>query len=409
MPFKIIRNDITKINADAIVNAANNHLLAGGGVCGAIFAAAGADKLQKACRKIGYVKTGEAVITKGFNLAAKYIIHTAGPVWNGGGENEEQLLYSCYQNCLKLAKNKRLKSIAFPVISSGTYGYPKAEAIAAAVRSIGDFLVQNEMDVTLVVFDKEAFALSEYLYKGIQAYIADNYVDEHYYKRPHGAWEGESCDLDGTVLLLSENEQSFSDTMIDDKQFEKYTVGAADNRKKDTDKTTQSMPMQNVTAPEFLSAPKSLHREPESPQLSSEEIRQINESLYRTQEMFPSEIVAALQNLDESFSQCLFRMIDERGMTDVETYKRANIDRKLFSKIRKDKGYRPKKTTAVAFAIALELSLAETNALLEKAGYVLSHSSKFDVIIEYFILHGHYNIMEINAALFAFDQMLIGG
>lgn len=398
MPFKIIRNDITKINADAIVNAANNHLLEGGGVCGAIFAAAGAEKLQKACKKIGYVKTGEAVITKGFNLAVKYIIHTAGPVWNGGGENEEQLLYNCYQNCLKLAKNKRLKSIAFPVISSGTYGYPKAEAIAVAVRSIGDFLVENEMDVTLVVFDGEAFALSEYLYKGIQAYITDNYADEHYYKRTHGAPEGESCVLDETVLFLSEDEKLFSDTMPE-------VYDETDDRKKDAIEIKQSMPRPNIE----VTAPRPLYREPESPQLSSEEISQIDESLYRTQELFPSEIVAALQNLDESFSQCLFRMIDERGMTDVETYKRANIDRKLFSKIRKDKGYRPKKTTAVAFAIALELTLAETNALLEKAGYVLSHSSKFDVIIEYFILHGHYNIMEINAALFAFDQMLIGG
>ncbi len=324
MPFEIIRADITKLEIDAIVNAANSHLLAGGGVCGAIFKAAGASDLQEACNKIGYCDTGNAVITKGFNLPAKYVIHAVGPIWQDGNRSEPQLLYSAYSRSLELAKEHKLESIAFPLISSGIYGFPKASALKIAVTAITDFLIDNDMHVYLVIFDKKSFDIGEKLFSGIKSYIDDNYVDEH---------------------TLSRREKlAIAQLQVHD------------------------------TAP----CPDSF-------------------------------LFDAVHSLDESFSQMLLRKIDESGMTDAQCYKKANIDRKLFSKIRSDINYRPSKHTALAFAIALELPLNETNNLLKKAGYALSHSYKSDVIIEFFIKNKNYNIFEINEALFAFDQPPLGG
>ena len=322
MPFEIIRADITQLNVDAIVNAANSQLMAGGGVCGAIFKAAGASKLQEACNKISYCDTGDAVITNGFNLPAKYVIHAVGPIWQDGNRSEPQLLYSAYTRSLELAKEHKLESIAFPLISSGIYGFPKASALKIAVNAITDFLIDNDMYVYLVIFDKNSFDIGEKLFSGIKSYIDDNYVNAH---------------------TLSRRERlSIENFHVDDCA---------------------------------------------SPALSAS-----------------SFLVDAVKSLDESFSQMLLRKIDESGMTDAQCYKKANIDRKLFSKIRSDVNYRPSKQTALAFAIALELSLSETNNLLKKAGYALSHSYKSDVIIEFFIKNRNYNIFEINEALFAFDQ-----
>lgn len=161
MPFTIIRNDITKLSVDAIVNAANTNLAQGGGVCGAIFKAAGVADLQAACDKLAPIKTGEAVITPGFALPAKHVIHTAGPVYKDGKQGEAELLRSCYLNSLALAAEAGCKSIAFPLISSGIYGYPKEDALRIATSAIHDFLVEHEMDIYLAVFDKAAFAISE--------------------------------------------------------------------------------------------------------------------------------------------------------------------------------------------------------------------------------------------------------
>ncbi|MBQ7086674.1 MAG: macro domain-containing protein [Clostridia bacterium] len=325
MPFEIIRADITQLNVDVIVNAANSQLMAGGGVCGAIFKAAGASKLQEACNKIGYCDTGDAVITNGFNLPAKYVIHAVGPIWQDGNRSEPQLLYSAYTRSLELAKEHRLESIAFPLISSGIYGFPKASALKIAVNAITDFLIDNDMLVYLVIFDKSSFDIGEKLFSGIKSYIDDNYVDEH--------------------------------TMA---RREKLAIA---------------------------------------------QLQEVHDTATRPN----SFLYDAVHSLDESFSQMLLRKIDESGMTDAQCYKKANIDRKLFSKIRSDVNYRPSKQTALAFAIALELPLNETNSLLKKAGFALSHSYISDVIIEYFIKNGNYNIFEINEALFAFDQGLLGG
>jgi O-acetyl-ADP-ribose deacetylase (regulator of RNase III) len=324
---------------DAIVNAANTALKMGGGVCGAIFSNAGAEKLQEECDSIGKCNVGEAVITSGYSLPARYIIHTVGPIWHGGNSDEQYLLHNCYTSSLTLALHNKCKSIAFPLISSGIYGYPKDQALQIAISAIGEFLINHEMMVYLVVFDKKAYVLSEKLFSAIEKYINDNYVEEH---------------------CLNEGCRG-----IEPYEFQQV------------EEIHEIYPQCDVCD----SVP------------ASKKKRNLED---------------VIGHLDESFSQMLLRLIDEKAMTDVETYKKANIDRKLFSKIRSNKGYNPSKVTAIAFAIALELNLDKTRDLLSKAGYTLSHSNEFDVIIEYFIEEGNYNIYEINEALFAFDQILLG-
>ena len=338
MPFRIVRNDITKMKVDAIVNAANTSLKMGGGVCGVIFNAAGASKLQEACDKIGSCKTGDAVITEGFALPVKYIIHTPGPKWHGGNSNEEEFLYNSYYNSLKVALDNNCESIAFPLISTGIYGFPKERAIPIAQKAIKDFLSEYEMEVFLVVFDKNSYEISKKRFLSIRQYIDDNYALNQLDFR-YSSYTEEDC---LTAPLMSE----VSENLIE------YSR---------------------------LSAPAS-----------------------------GIKLDDVIKKIEESFSEMLLRLIEEKGMTDPEAYRKANIDRKHFSKIRSNRDYAPSKVTAIAFAIALELSFDETLDLLRKAGYTLSHSNKFDIIIEYFINEEIYDVFEINEALFAFDQILLG-
>ena len=333
MPLEIIRNDITKITVDAIVNAANESLLGGGGVDGAIHYAAGPQLLAE-CKTLGGCKTGKAKITGGYNLPAKHVIHTVGPIYEDGKHGEKVLLESCYRESLALAKEYDCETVAFPLISSGVYGYPKDQALKVAIDVISDFLLENEMRVYIVIFDKAAYQISEKLFSDIAEYIDDNYVDEHTnYRR---------------------------------------------------ESMRMNMPMQAS-------------------------IGMFEADLCECKAMMSEDdLDSKLKQIDESFSQMLLRKIDEKGMTDAECYKKANIDRKLFSKIRGDVNYKPSKPTAIAFAISLELPINETEEMLKKAGFALSHSNKFDIIIEYFISKGNYNIFEINEALFAFDQSLLG-
>lgn len=342
MPFTIVRQDITKMNVDAIVNAANTGLQMGGGVCGAIFRAAGADKLQRACDRLAPIRTGEAVITPGFGLSAKYIIHTAGPIYRHWSREENALLLqSSYRNSLLLAAEYECESIAFPLISSGIYGCPKDEALQAATEAVTDFLTEHEMDVYLAVFDRDAFLISEELMGEVASYIDQHYVDAHYDERSR---------------ILREEE---------------------------------------VAAASYPSD------------------RALNLADFTLRESAPNQYMQSLDELiadmDAPFSETLFRLIDRKGKTDVEVYKKANINRKLFSKIRSVKGYTPKKPTILALAVALELTLEETDDLLGRAGYTLSHASKFDVIVEYFIVNGRYNIFDINQVLFQYDQPMLGG
>lgn len=348
MPLQIVRNDITKMKVDAIVNAANSSLLGGGGVDGCIHRAAGPELLAE-CKTLGGCETGSAKITGAGKLPCKYVIHAVGPRLLGGKRGERDQLISCYRTSLALAKDKECETVAFPLISSGIYGYPKDQALRIAIDTISEFLLENDMTVYIVIFDKKAYQISEKLFADIAEYIDDNYVDEH-------------------TDAYSERLRRMNAFRANEKVCESAVCVEAD------DEIDMLMP----TAPMAVASKKA------------------------------KSLDDALNQIDESFSEMLLRKIDESGMTDSECYKKANIDRKLFSKIRSDKLYKPSKPTAIAFAIALGLSLDETKDMLMKAGFALSHSNKFDIIIEYFIENENYNVFEINEALFAFDQSLLG-
>ncbi|MCD7888186.1 MAG: macro domain-containing protein, partial [Clostridiales bacterium] len=305
------------------------------------------------CRTLGGCETGQAKLTKGYRLPARYIIHTVGPVYQDGQHGEEKLLRSCYRNSLALAAEEGFESVAFPLISAGNYGYPKDQALQIAVGEISWFVMNHDMLVYLVVYDRQSFQLSKQLLHDVTEFIEERYVQEE----------------DASVSASRRAQET------QDEPPPCYAIrpGVFPKKKK---------PPPPPTAPAPQAAP-------------------------ALDEAAP-DLDTMLKQLDESFSQSLLRQIDEKGMTDAQCYKKANVDRKLFSKIRSNPQYKPSKPTAVAFAVALELNWAETNDFLRKAGYAMSHSSKFDIIIEYFIQSGNYNIFEINETLFAFDQSLLG-
>ena len=348
MPLTLVRNDITKMDTDAIVNAANESLLGGGGVDGAIHRAAGPELLAE-CRTLNGCKTGEAKVTKGYRLKARYVIHTVGPIYRDGKHGEEALLSSCYTNSLTAAADLGLTSISFPLISAGAYGYPEREAIRVAVKAISDFLETREMDVYLVFFISSVFQKSHEQY-------------------PELAEKIERISTAEEKAVLNES-----------------------RRRKESRKNSFFVYNAMLSAPAFR-----------------EDAEQAEPLPTACAEAENADLASRLKELDESFTEMLLRKIDESGMKDSECYKKANLDRKLFSKIRSNTHYRPKKNTALAFAIALRLSLAETEELLKKAGFALSESNVSDVIIRYFIEKGVYDIFEINEALFDYDQVQLG-
>lgn len=330
MPFKIIRGNITDMEVDAVVNAANTKLQMGGGVCGDIFFRAGVKELEKACTLIGGCPVGHAVITDGFELKARYIIHAVGPIWQGGTKGEERDLVSAYANALKLASAEGLESIAFPLISSGIYGYPKDEALRIAKETLISYTRENDLMVYLVLFDNSPVSLENKTLKEVRAYLDLNLRRRRIHQR------------------------------------------------------TIESELEWVGTPDFL------------PQM--QESRQIE----------TMSLDEFMKKLEESFSRRLLGLIDEKGYTDVKAYRKANIDRKLFSKIRGDEAYRPSKSTAMAFVIALELDLDEALDLLGRAGYTLSPASRSDLIIQYYILKRCYDIHEINETLYAFEEQPLG-
>ena len=323
MPLEIIRDDISRLSTDAIVHTTNTNLIRGRGSSEAIFKSAGF-KLEEALQEIGHCEVGEAVITPGFNLESKYIIHTVGPVWIDGLHNESKVLEACYKGCLALALKHELKSIAFPLISAGTYGYPKDEALRIATSTIQSFLLKHEMKVYLVVFDKQVYQLSTQLFDSVKQYVDDHYVE-----------------IRGSRQRINSEETNF--------------------------RTYKKISYESSTSIDDI-----------------------------------------LLELDSSFSETLLKLIDQKDLRDVDVYKRANISKAHFSKIRSHKDYRPTKTTVLAFCISLKLNLSETRDLLEKAGFSLSNSSKGDIIVRYFIENKRYDIYEVNEVLFEYDQQLLG-
>ena len=344
MPFEIVRNDITKMQVDAIVNTANPRPVIGQGVDSAIHQMAGPE-LLKARKAVGHIPVGSAAITPAFDLHADFVIHTVGPVWRGGIWGEEQLLRSCYDRSLKLAAEHGCQSIAFPLIASGNYGFPKDKTLQIAIAAFSTFLMDHEMQIYLVVFDRTSFRLSEKLFQSVASYIDEHYVDD--------------CEI-AAYGVVPENRRRIRrhrDWELEERMVVEECAPC------------YSMPM----------AP--------SKAMSLEDM---------------------LKQADAGFTETLLKLIDDSGKKDSEIYKKALLSKQHFSKIRNNPNYKPTKPTAIALALALELDLDATKDLIGRAGYALTNSSKFDLIIRYCIENKKYNVVEINTVLYEFDQNLLG-
>lgn len=329
MPFKIVRNDLVKMNTEAIVNTANCNVAVGSGCDHAVYTAAGYDELLAYRKKhIGFVEEGGVFITPGFRLQARYIIHAVSPRYEGGEKGEEDKLRSCYRKSLALAKENNIRSIAFPLISTGGFGYPKEEGMRIALDEIYDFLFDHEMEIYLVVFDSKAALLGKKIYPDLQAYIDHNYVLEQH------------------------------------DQIEEYPARRAAD-------STVLMPFAMASSKR-------------QPQDLEELKRKLDEKK---------------AHLSDSFSEYLLYLIQSRGMTNVEVYKRAIIDKKLFAKIKNNPGYHPQKLTCLQLCIGAELNLDETRDLLARAGYALSPCDMRDVIFSYFIENEIYDMIDLDIQL----------
>lgn len=351
MPFSIVRNDIARVSADAIVNAANTRLAPGGGVCGAIFKAAGYEQMDAACRAIGRCATGDAVVTPAFDLSARWCIHAVGPIWRGGGHGEEAALRSCYQSIFARVVELDARSVAFPLISAGIYGYPAAQALDIAREETRAFLDEHDdVAATLVVFDRAVVEQASSLVPKVRSYIDDAYVRQ-------APVRSRKDDLAHAIRWAAED----------------------------------ACPPVEPAAP--MAAPTPAAPMPSAP---------------GSEDAVPEGLASMLGNLDASFSQTLLALIDASGMTDAQVYHRANISRQLFSKIRSNPAYQPTKPTVVAFAFALELDVDAARDLLARAGFALSRASVFDVIVQFFLEHRMYDTFQLNEVLFAYDQPLVG-
>ena len=369
MPFEIIRNDITAIAADAIVNTANPRPIVGDGTDAAIHSKAGPELLE-ARKKIGDIPVGQCAITPAYGLNAKYVIHTVGPIWRGGMYGEPVLLEHCFRSALQTALRHNCGSIAFPLISTGAYGYPRQEALVIATKVFRRFLMDHDMDIYLVVWDREAFLLSQNLFSDVKSYIDENYIHRTRTER----WK---------YLSMSESESRTHSTRDD-----LYKRSPHDLEEK---------------------ARRSKKEIPPFPILYSKSATAAASTTPCVDEYAShSSLDDLLASTDAGFTETLFHLIDQSGKKDSEVYKKANLSKQHFSKIRSNPDYKPTKPTAVALAIALELDLEQTKDLIGRAGFALTNSSKFDVIIMYFISRKNYNIIDINMTLFQFDQMTLG-
>ena len=350
MPFKIVRNDITKMNTEAIVNTANDHPTVGTGCDYAVHKAAGYDELLKYREeKIGFVPEGEAFITPGFDLQAKYIIHAVRPLYKGGDHGEEAKLRSCYRKSLQIAKEHNIKSISFPLISTGSFGYLKEEGIRIAADEINAFLLKNEMQIYLVVFDTKATMLGEKIYSDLEAYIDHNYVKEKREEEYGDAYFGSAIPSWKDVILRkpakSKSEMSVQQTSVD---------SAYDSREA---------------------------------------------SCFDFGEQHESKLEERMKHISDTFSQYLMYLIQSKNMDNVEVYKRAIVDKKIFFKIKNNADYHPQKLTALCLCVGAKLNQDESKDLLARAGYALSPCDKTDIIFSYFIENEIYDMIELDIQL----------
>ena len=356
MPFFLVEGDIAKMKVDVVVNAANERLQGGSGVCGAIFSGAGWQRMQEACDAIGRCDTGDAVATPGFGLPARHVVHAVGPVWRGGGHGEEELLRSAYRRALECVCELGARSVAFPLISAGVYGYPKEAALRVARSEIVAFLkTREDLEVTLAIYDRDS--------------LADALADYDMVASLFGKAGSRGVEEDFAALSFC---ASPAPSREDGRQKRSRREESKAGRLRDAS-------LQAAASPAGSAAPQA-----------------------------DDELAWRLAHLDASFSAAVLSLIDERGLTDAQVYKRANLSRQVFSKLRRDDGYRPAKPTAVALAVALELTCDETDDLLRRAGYALGNTSQFDVIVRYYLEQGCHDVFVINEMLFAFDQPLLG-
>ena len=386
MPLYIVRQDITKMPCDVIVNTTNRHVSCDYGVAGAILDAAG----EELCEYLpSFIEVGEVYATPAFNLPSKAIIHVVGPVWRGGGYLEKELLAVSYKNVLEKAAELNASSVAIPLISAGSRKFPKEYVLNIAVNTIASFLMDNEMEVYLVVYDKDSYSIGKELFGDIAEFINDNYVEEDV-----RTWRTPGQRYRRLRLEPFISEQAPNRNGADGVIFP--FIG--DEHSKTEDKVPIER-KQAQPAPPVDDEDRSLG---DSMDISIPSLAKLDISDHI------SEIEKILRQADASFADTLFKLIDARGMTDVECYKKANVSRQTWHKILSDEGYKPSKTTVIAFAIALKLDLNETKHLLETVGFALSKSNKFDIIIEYCIMHRIYDVLEINNVLFKYDQTLLG-
>ena len=358
MPFKIVRNDITKVNADAIVNTANPNPICASGTDLAIYKAAGKKQLLAERQKIGKIARGDVAVTGAYQLQAKYIIHTVGPIWEDGKKHEFDTLESCYRKSLQKAVELKCESIAFPLISTGVYGFPKDKALQIAVSVFSEFLTENEMQIILVVFDKKSFQLSGQIVGEIDSYIDANYVSESHKKE----------------YLVGSKGRARSRHIPDEELYEQIL------RSEDIEEshTFDEEPDADIrlTEPCMLSADMSLEDQ--------------------------------LANMGASFHEKLFDLIEAVGIDNKDVWKNANLDRKHFSKIQCDEHYHPKKKTVMALCIALHLDLEQSKDLMARADWAFSPSSKFDLIVQKAIIDKQYDIMQLNVTLFKYTNEILG-
>lgn len=366
MPFKIIRNDITKMQVDAIVNPANAEPIYAAGADTAIYLAAGAEELLAERKKIGPMEEGQAAITPGFQLPAKYIIHAVSPCYIDGESEEEEKLRACYRNSLALAKEYGCESLAFPLIATGSFGYPKEEGMRIAVDEINAFLLHHEMLIYLVVFDTKSTELGLKLYPDLKAYIDHHYV----------------CDM----REVEYGDRYFNSIPSNAPEYDAYCQRRRVMERQIAPQA--SMPIDACAPKEAIRASKP--RSVVKPgMLEEEDFLEASEGALKER----------IKHMSDTFQQYLLYLIQAKGMTNAEVYKRAIITKQTFSKIKLNPHYHPDKSTAMRLCIGARLSMDETRDLLARAGYALSPCDMRDVIFSYFIENKAYNMIEIDIVL----------
>lgn len=403
MPFKIVRNDITRMKTDAIVNTANSLVAVGPGCDSAIYEAAGYDKLLSYRREhIGEVPEGEVFITPGFNLDAKYIIHAVSPCYKNGLEGEEEKLRACYQKSLKSAYDNKLTSIAFPLISTGSFGYPKEEGMRIAADEINSFLINNDMTVYLVVFDDASTKLGSRIYSDLEEYIDRNFVSNQIIEEYSPVEESQIRDRRGLFGRLRSRGTAFSLNATVPEGCE-----PREESLKECKAIQPPLGKSNLQKSSIRACAEPLKAQPNSLE-DSMDFECLEEPLMCAEtsgepldfdDFHADKLEERMKHLTDTFSEYLLYLISDRNMENSDVYKRAVVDKKTFSKIKNNPDYHPQKLTALCLCVGAKLNLDESKDLLARAGYALSPCDKTDIIFSYFIENEIYDMIELDIQL----------